>query len=80
MDRIALIIKGVEPINAVVIGESETGDNWLIANPDAVEVTGMDPMPGLGSGWSYLNGEWVAPELPEDAHPYPEDVTTDETQ
>jgi hypothetical protein len=78
MERIALILKGAEPINAVVIGEGETGDNWLIANPDAVEVTGLDPMPGLGNGWTYVAGEWLAPELPEDNTP--EDVTTDETQ
>jgi hypothetical protein len=27
----------------------------------AVEVTGMDPKPGAGSGWSYVNGSFVAP-------------------
>jgi hypothetical protein len=32
----------------------------------AVEVTGMDPMPGVGSGWTFVDGEWVAPAEPDD--------------
>jgi hypothetical protein len=28
----------------------------------AVDVTGLDPMPGVGSGWSYVKGKWVAPK------------------
>jgi hypothetical protein len=31
----------------------------------AVEVTGMDPMPGVGSGWTFVGGEWVAPVEPD---------------
>jgi hypothetical protein len=31
----------------------------------AVEVTGMDPMPGVGTGWTFVDGEWVAPPEPE---------------
>jgi hypothetical protein len=27
----------------------------------AVDVTGLDPMPGIGNGWSYVKGAWVAP-------------------
>jgi hypothetical protein len=27
----------------------------------AVDVTGLDPMPGVGSGWQYVKGKWVAP-------------------
>ena len=123
MDRVALIIEGEIPVNAVVIAEGKPGDDWLKANPDAVEVTGLDPMPGVGNGWNYVKGAWVAPVPPiptheqveqarfyayqrdadpiffeyqrgtateqewlaavqavKDAHPYPEDVTTDETQ
>lgn len=30
----------------------------------AVDVTGLDPMPGVGSGWTYVNGAWVAPVVP----------------
>jgi hypothetical protein len=28
----------------------------------AVDVTGLNPEPGVGSGWSYVKGAWVAPE------------------
>jgi hypothetical protein len=31
----------------------------------AVDVTGMDPMPGVGNGWSWVKGAWVAPVVPE---------------
>jgi hypothetical protein len=31
----------------------------------AVDVTGLDPQPGLGTGWTYVNGAWVAPVVPE---------------
>lgn len=33
----------------------------------AVDVTGLDPMPGVGNGWSYVKGKWVAPIVPEPA-------------
>jgi hypothetical protein len=62
MDRVAIVLDGIEPVNAVVLADGEAGDVWLAANPDAVEVTGMNPMPGLGTGWSYVDGAWVAPE------------------
>jgi hypothetical protein len=39
----------------------------------AVDVTGMDPQPGVGNGWSYVKGKWVAPLVPE-----PELIDTDE--
>lgn len=35
----------------------------------AVEVTGMNPMPGVGSGWTFVEGSWVAPQL----EPEPDD-------
>jgi hypothetical protein len=31
----------------------------------AVDVTGLDPMPGVGNGWAYVKGAWVAPVVPE---------------
>jgi hypothetical protein len=31
----------------------------------AVNVTGLHPMPGVGNGWSYVKGKWVAPVVPE---------------
>jgi hypothetical protein len=122
MNRVALIIEADTPVNAAVVADGKPGDEWLEANPNAVEVTGLDPMPGVGSGWTY-DGAWVAPVPPvptreeveqarqaayqqtadplffeyqrgdateaewlaavqavKDAHPYPEDVTTNETE
>ena len=31
----------------------------------AVDVTGLDPMPGVANGWSYVKGKWVAPVVAE---------------
>ena len=70
MRRIALVIEETIPTNAVVIAEGAKGDEWLEANPDAVEVTNMSPRPGLGAGWTYVDGEWVTPVPPE---PTPEE-------
>ena len=64
MDRVALILDGETPVNAVVVADGKPGDDWLAANPDAVEVTGLDPMPGVGAGWTYVKGAWVAPVPP----------------
>jgi hypothetical protein len=64
MERIALVIEDTVPVNAVVIAEGKPGDDWLKTNPDAAEVTGLDPMPGVGTGWTYVNGVWVAPVPP----------------
>jgi hypothetical protein len=35
----------------------------------AVDVTGLDPQPGVGNGWSYVKGAWVAPVVPEPVAP-----------
>lgn len=68
MDRIALILEDTVPVNAVVVAEGKTGDDWLKANPNAVEITGLDPQPGLGTGWTYVNKKWVAPVPPIPTH------------
>jgi hypothetical protein len=31
----------------------------------AVNVTGLDPMPGIGNGWKYVDGEWIPPVFEE---------------
>jgi hypothetical protein len=31
----------------------------------AIDVTGVEPQPGVGNGWTYVNGEWVAPVVPD---------------
>jgi len=76
MERIALIIEDTVPVNAVVIAEGAKGDEWLEANSDAVEVTGLDPMPGVGNGWTF-DGDWVAPVPPE---PTPEELAVIEAR
>ena len=62
--RIAFIVDKTKPVNSVVIADGSEGDEWLKSNPDAVEVTGLDPQPSLDSGWTYVNGKWVAPKPP----------------
>jgi hypothetical protein len=32
----------------------------------AVEITGINPMPSVGTGWTFVDGEWVAPAEPDD--------------
>jgi hypothetical protein len=59
--RVALIIEGDEPVDSVVIADGKEGDKTLKDNPTWVEVTGMDPMPGVGSGWFYVDGKWEPP-------------------
>ncbi len=68
MNRIALIIEDTIPVNSVVIADGKPGNSWLKANPSAVEVTGMEPMAGIGSGWTYSGGEWVPPVSPTPSH------------
>jgi len=63
--RTALIVAGETPTQAVVIAGGEKGDQTLAENPTWVEVTGMDPMPGVGNGWTYVNGGFVPPPVPE---------------
>ena len=40
----------------------------------AVDVTGLDPMPGVGVGWTYVDGVWISPPVPEPAPPVEEPV------
>jgi hypothetical protein len=69
--RVAIVLDGVTPVSSVVLGDGAQGDETLASNPSWVEVTGMDPMPGVDAGWSYVKGQWVAPVVPE---PTVEDV------
>jgi len=63
--RKAIILNGETLTEAVVIANGEKGDQTLANNPTWVEVTGMDPMPGVGNGWTYVNGAFVPPPVPE---------------
>jgi len=83
---IAIIVKGSEPINSLVLSEDDA-EKWfaeydgitVVPDPNddfsenfitltgciAVDVTGLDPMPGLGIGWKYVDGEWIPPVIEE---------------
>jgi hypothetical protein len=86
--RIAIIVHGTEPVNAVVLPpdpsaaaayctdfdgvcivpdpDDEYGTDFLtLTGCVAVEVTDMDPRPGVGSGWTFVDGEFVAPPEPQ---------------
>jgi len=63
MSRIAMIVDGSDLVNCVLLAEGMKGDEFLAARPDAVEVTGMDPMPMLGTGWTFVGGQFVPPPV-----------------
>ena len=62
--RYAVIVEGVELTGTVVIPSGKAGDDLLAEHDDWVEVTGMDPRPGVGNGWTYVDGAFVAPPVP----------------
>jgi len=41
-------------------------DFIMLTDCIAIDVTGLDPMPGLGIGWKYVDGEWIPPVLGEE--------------
>lgn len=46
--------------------EDEYGEEYLtLTGCLLVEVTGMEPMPGVGNGWTYVDGVLISPQ------PYP---------
>lgn len=59
MMREAMIIDGEQIVNVIVIPDGEAGDALLCDT--CVEITGMDPKPGLGNGWTYVDGQFVPP-------------------
>lgn len=71
--RTAALIQGIEMENVIVLADGQEGDATLAWYADhdilCVEITGMDPMPGLGAGWTYVDGEWIAPPKPEPTPP-----------
>lgn len=66
MKRLAAIISGTELVNMVVLADGQQGDAFLAARPDAVEVTGMDPQPKLGIGWTFVDGVFVPPPVEDE--------------
>ena len=64
--REAIILEDSVPVNVIVLADGEQGDATLaFYAPNIQEVTGLDPKPGVGNGWTFVNGVWVSPIEPE---------------
>jgi len=65
--RTVVLIDGIELVNALVIAEGVEGEEAISAlrleHDYVVEVTNMVPQPGLGLGWTYVNGSFVEPPV-----------------
>lgn len=57
--REAMVISKTGAVNVIVLSDGVKGDALL--SDSCVEITGLDPKPGLGLGWTHENGEFVAP-------------------
>jgi hypothetical protein len=60
--REAIVIDGIEPVNVIVLADGPAGD--VLLSDTCVEITGLDPKPGLGIGWTYVDGAFVPAPLP----------------
>jgi len=60
--RQAIVLDGIEPVNVIVLADGPGGDALL--SDTCVEITDLDPKPGLGIGWTYVDGEFIAPPVP----------------
>jgi len=60
--RTALIVENGEPVNTIVLPDGQDGDAML--SDSCVEITGLDPKPGVGTGWTYVDGTFVPPPPP----------------
>jgi hypothetical protein len=46
--------------------EDDFNENFItLTGCMAVDVTGLNPQPGVGTGWTYVDGVWIAPEVIE---------------
>lgn len=63
--REVALIDNDQLVNIVVIADGKAGDKKLgelaTTYQAAVEVTGVDPMPGLGLGWTWDGEQLVQP-------------------
>lgn len=57
--RQAAIVSGNEIVNVIVIPDGPKGDEFL--SEDCIEITGMNPKPGIGTGWSFVDGAFIPP-------------------
>ena len=65
--REAIILQGSEPVNVIVIPDGPDGDALL--SDSCVEITDLDPKPGLGIGWTFVDGAFVQPPTPAPDEP-----------
>lgn len=67
--RTAAIIDSGVPVNVIVLADGTDGDatiaHYASLGVVCVEITDLDPKPGLGMGWQYIDGEWIAPPEPD---------------
>lgn len=63
--RRAIVLDGDTPVDVVILAPGKKGNKTLAEHDNWVEVTGLDPMPGVGNGWKYVDGQWVSPVTPE---------------
>jgi hypothetical protein len=69
-DNVAAWLSGYGGLAVVPNPEDDFGTEFVtLTGCLAVDVTGLDPMPGVGTGWSYVDGAWVPPVLPEPVEP-----------
>lgn len=63
-------LAGYDGTCVVLDPEDDFNENFItLTGCIAVDVTGLDPQPGVGSGWTYVKGAWVAPVVPEPVDP-----------
>ena len=60
--REAIILQNGEPVDVIVLPDGAAGDQML--SKTCVEITGLDPKPGVGNGWTYKAGKFVPPSTP----------------
>lgn len=61
-ERTAVVLSGIDIVNVVVIAKGEEGDKFLAEHSEVVEITDLEFKPGVG--WTYIDGSFFPPELP----------------
>ena len=62
MMRQAIVLDGIEPVNVIILADGPDGD--VLLSETCVEITDLDLKPGLGIGWTYVNGAFLPAPLP----------------